>query len=1471
MDKLKRSLKHLFAPAIVLLLVAIMGVFSPVVSVVAALRVNPMADGLDGAAKEYTIENLPSRTVEVGTKIAVPTISTGSNGKVVLCHAGQKVQISGDEYTYQEIGQYEWRFYTNDILFDTHTVIVTDTTYSMTMPDNVATVAPKDLKTLTLPLPSTYSVGGKTVKIAEIKSVDHYATLKVEDSENEFDYVLKATVSLENNTFDAAKINISQNGLTIDLSEKAANTGNLNVTYYLYDQTGNKILAALPLSKIEFKNVTKDEVTFANIPTAPSVKNLAYYLNTNLTAPSADSAKAGSTSFSVEAQTVIAKVQCYLYSTEPSNWSNNSNVHNLIVEKDTTTGKWIIKENNQDTGNKYLEIDGLKVKIKKLGWYRFQFETSTLFGYQLDDDFNNDNVNVEIGKNHEYVRYWSDSVRIYRDSVEPNFAWVDPYSVYNEDHELTEAGEAIVADMNNNFDELLDKYTAYLPMTEKPESTDTKRITVNTNDGLVLPAIFPHDNATSFANMKVTAFAVDQIQDENGKTISGENYVWSDKTTSKNAFIYDQTKCVQIQFVESDAERLNTNNTIQLLARKGLYRVRVVVEEEQPKFEDEDKYYTNGYANTKTKYLYFYVDDRFESNDANHAPVIDENQVFQVSDVYLWEGSTFDFVKPTYSDNYTPTDDIETDYYLVGKTSTAVKVLSKLEVNPNATRVTVDLKNLYMYENGAVTTNKLDFDSIKSNYDSYYIYAVARNFNAMQANLKVLMGIKEADEPGVIDDETYFHADLFTKLNSTNSVKQYGYAWKRAEFVIHDTATSTKPTFSVQFDDTNNSYTAGKTVHIDQITATWSNKVDGQLSAAVYLVKSNNVLVPVDLKNGDAAGADIISSVSFNRNKFEVKDWYFTPGVGGNYILVLTAKDHADSKVYSYIQSINISSSGDWEWGDLNTTADTNYTIDSTMSLGESLTLPSRNLSRDNKPVYFAKNRNLYKYNENGEVTEELAGDYTITVLNKNDTNCITGNKFVPNQSGLYILQFSFKLDGSDEPLLVKNYNVQVNNDATGVSSIRMNEAYDDEPVLWNVEHEAAGETVPEDKYQVNGQVYQLSSEFNINKPAYAIVLNQFTMANYGAQTDFVVDSKFLYQYLEPVYENGKITAYMYPAIAIPMPNVVADTVSSDEVEITVQKSGSSNYLVSNKKLNAGGSSNKESEIEKIAGYYVFRPDGKFKPECKTEGNEKTYLQDAYSLSAAAGVYTVSYKTSTTSINFNITLGNLENGTLAWKQGFLTYDNDDGKGTQEITKSDSTDKVVIEEINGHRYVTIDMSKIYFEGNDDMEDLIAEGPNQGDSTGYNPSKLAEEYYWQNVSVWVTFDDASFISYNDWSDSEDETEAIKIYSNGEKYLYKFDLNRGSGTYKVHISMPNKYTSSTVSETIEFTIDVDVTNKNHNLNNVWGIILIVLSLGLLAGVVYYFIRTARVTRFVDVPRAAKGKTKTQKAVEAPKEDAK
>ncbi len=1486
MDKLKKVLKKLCAPAIVLLLVAAMGVFSPLVQVATALpRLSVAAAGV-GTALDRTIQNLPARVVELGsTSATVNPLPSVTDGSVELWHAGRKVTVAGS-YTYPEVGQYEWRFYTTNttdkVLFDTYTVTVKDTTYTMTVSDKVVTVAPKDLNELKLPLPSNYTVGGDTMEVVKDNIVGthddvHYAVIPLKDKKgNTKNYHLSVQVSLENDTFAENLISIDDKNVTINLTDKG--TGNLKVTYLLKNES-DKLLVAVPLKTVVIKNVRKGDVTFSNVPTAPSVSNLSYYSSVNLSAPSADNAKVDEkTSFAVEAQTSIVKVQAYLYSTEPNSWKNNSNVHTLTVDENG-----VVKENGSVSD--ILEIDGLNVKIKKLGYYRFQFQTSTLFGYKLEKDPDSDAIEQDANKT--YVRYWSDSVRIYNDTEQPNFAWVKDYTI-NKDGENKVIGYtgANGRDYDEDFADLLKDYDKSLPSTEKMDASTAKKITVNYTQGLTLPAIFPHDNATSFANMKVTTFSIEQIQDAAGKPVS-DNYVSKSSTTEdEHHFIYDMSKHVRIKFAPNGD--VSNGNEVTLKESAGLYRVRVVVEDEQPKFEGDGKTGSGNWAQQRTKDYYFYVDSdaAFDCGVAGHdhnSPVIDENNAFQISDVYLWEGRTFSFEAPTFSDAHTPTNSIKFEYYLVRKLSTATELIGTLDYVAGADRVNVDFDKI-KYE------STLNFETAIGNHLSdgskFYVYAVARNFNGMQANLK-----EEYAQTGSNDDGSYFETGLFGQISDA-AIAQYGYAWKSAEFAIHNvaadkTASIATPSINVDGQTAADKFIANKTVTIENPSMTWDNNavVDGQTSVAVYQVKDGK-LTAVNVYNGNTASKEIISSIAFKGKTKAFGDLYFTPKESGNYILVLTAKDNASNKTFTKIVPIEIGESEELTPRVRTSTASQNsLTIDSEINLGESFTIPEPYLERKNsgKKAYVGMNRDLYECDANGVVTSTKIGYYTITLLGVNDSNCITGNKCVPNNSGCkYTFRYDYYRDNGSRLIPEEEFNTYVVrvNEASNSASIRMGEDYDTagaNHILWaNDNHNTDNGKTQMTIGSGNTNTYYLGYD-NTNtkdKPAYAITLEQFTMTNYGAENSFVLDSADLFQYLEPEFKDNEIKGYMYPAIAIPMPNVVADTMSSDEVEITVQKSGKTEYLVSTKSENAGNSINKKSIIEKIGGYYVFRPEGTFSKTCKTNYNENNYLQSADSKSGASGVYVVTYKTNTTSVSFNITIGNTKSGEIDWENNFLTYNN--GDSDKAIT--DATDDLVIEKDNdGHRYVTIDMSKVFFTGNEDMLDLIAQGPNGNQSTdGYaSTNDHAREYYWKNVNVTVNYESGSYIDNGDWSDAATETKAIK---NHGEFKYKFDLT-GSGTYEVTIKMYNSYTASYVSKSIKFTIDTQSTNKNVNLNTVWGVILIILSLGLAGGVVFYFVRTARATRFVDAPRALKNKDKKETAkpvaapkdVEAPKDDAK
>lgn len=1448
------------------MLVAVMGIFSPVISVAAALNLRSAAAGVTNKySNDITITDLPTKTVKVGDTIQVPTVT---GGRAELMHANKTLYDSANPslYTplgeYTEVGQYVWRFYVTDasdeVLFDSYTVNATKVDYAMTMPSGVVTVAPKNMASLVLPLPETYTVDGESRKIDSVVGNDgHYAvvTLKHKDAnKNEVTetYRLYATVSLENNYLANTNFTFDSQNLTINLSAYQNLTGNLKVTYTLKeDANDGKILVVLPLDTITIKNVTKDKVTFANIPTAPSVSGLSYYSKVALTAPSAGSATVGKDSFAVEAQTSIVKVQAHLFADEPSSWSVNNNTSDV-----TKTLTFTVE--NGKLSNDYIEIDGLNVKVKALGWYRFQFQTSTLFGYKMNDSFSNDTVT----QNGDNVQYWSDSVKIYRDEISPDITWVDEYD------------DAKVASMNAAYENSeLENYNSYLPMTTQPDSTATKKVTVK--DCLVLPAVFPHDNSTSYTNLKdVYKLTIEQIKDVNGKDVVTSNTASKGATVGVTTFKYNPQKALRIDFTGSTIDKQPSDeNKVLLKNTAGLYKVTIAVRDVEPVFLGNNKTYsTYNNAHTTYKYLYFYVDSAFNCGAATDAsadvnsPKIDESKKFQVSDVYQWEGNTLEFPVPSFSDEHTATSDLKIDYYLV-KDSDRTQY-KKLDYVSGGSRVTVELTDAEM------TLFKGDC----------YIYAVARNFNGMQADLKHQLGTDFT-----LDTHGYFDVALFdnsrdiyrngTKYKDSAEVAQYGYAWKRAAFTIHDVGAAHSATIAIDVKDTTdagwtNSFKAGDKVKISSITANWGENIDGQMSVAVYSEKTNKMY---NVYNGNSVNSEIVSSIlTQNNDKYKLTNLYFTPDVSGKYLVVVTAKEFASKQVSVKVAEIEIGNSGEYHGGfNINGKGVNDDSVNDTALLGESKTLPDVEVYNDsNELVYVSRNRKLYDVSN----MSTPVGDCVITAMGVSDPNCISGNKFTPNKEGKHKFKYECYLGGN--VIYTDSYVINVTV-PTVTANILMDEAYNGKKVLSSAPEKTENDA---NVYKVgtegNYKYYEYDSAYTETKPAYAITLEQFQKANYGDANNFVVDSAELYNYLEPKYVGGAVAGYMYPAIAIPMPNITGDTrYTSEDVEITVQKSGSSAYLVSNKKANIDGS--KESKIEKIGGYYVFRPEGSFRADTKdtTKYNDKNYLAlAAENPSMVSGVYTVTYKVGETSLSYNMTIGNREDGQATLQDGFLTYYN--GKTTANIT--DSSDTVVIDkDDNGHRYVTIDLSKFEFSGNETMLDLI------------NKDGDAVKYYFDKVTVTVTCEDGTIIDNVGgsttlaWSTANNETNAIK---DENKRIYKFDLEHwGSGTYKVTAELYNTYTGTTVSDSIEFTLDTESTNKNINLNNVWGVILIVLSVGLLAGVIFYFVKTARATRFVDAPRALKAKgpkaEKTEekenketkatakpaaKAEEAPKKDA-
>ena len=243
----------------------------------------------------------------------------------------------------------------------------------------------------------------------------------------------------------------------------------------------------------------------------------------------------------------------------------------------------------------------------------------------------------------------------------------------------------------------------------------------------------------------------------------------------------------------------------------------------------------------------------------------------------------------------------------------------------------------------------------------------------------------------------------------------------------------------------------------------------------------------------------------------------------------------------------------------------------------------------------------------------------------------------------------------------------------------------------------------------------------------------------------------------------------------------------------------------------------------------------------------------------SSAVYVVTYKTKSTSLTFNITIGDPVKGELTLADGFLTYDN----GKKTIDRG--TTPVIDKNSDGKRLVTINLKKVSYVGNSAFMAQIARGT-YGDNVEVEGDH-SNEFLWEKANVRVDFEGASYIATSGWSEENGNKD-------NDAMTYQFNVVE-SGTYTVTVSLYNPYVNQTVTETFEFTIDVTATNKNVNLSTVWGIILVILSVGLLAGVIFYFVKTARETRFLDNPKAPKApkakKEKPSKTVKDQKEDVK
>jgi hypothetical protein len=346
--------------------------------------------------------------------------------------------------------------------------------------------------------------------------------------------------------------------------------------------------------------------------------------------------------------------------------------------------------------------------------------------------------------------------------------------------------------------------------------------------------------------------------------------------------------------------------------------------------------------------------------------------------------------------------------------------------------------------------------------------------------------------------------------------------------------------------------------------------------------------------------------------------------------------------------------------------------------------------------------------------------------------------------------------------------------------------------------------------------------------------------------------------------ETGSGTGlYKYPYIAIPTVNVTGTSYSAEDVIITVKKEGSTDYLVDTSKLNvrnnaAGAPTDekdpnyyKESAEGTIGGFFVFRPTGTF------TSNDDKFMENADSKDEASGEYVVTYDLNGAQLTFVVTVGDVSVGKLNMPNA-VSYKSE---GTEyKINKDNLTPA-----IPAGNYVTIRMDDVTYDGeNEGFENSMngfAQSSKEGSVAG------AKGYMWENATVTLYRDGSVWLYSGNTSVNTFDLDGVS--GQGER-TYSFKLTE-SGTYKIEIMLKNPYTNKGyATATIEFTYDVEAANGVIDLSTVWGVILIILSVGLLGGVVFYFIKTGRETKFGGATKKLVASAKPESPVkeEKPKE---
>jgi hypothetical protein len=1550
------------------------------------------AASISGFTYDYKIiESTP------GNEVSYTNVT--ATGDVRIFYGLPATLYEKDTYLYD--GNYEYRFYlgehfADDQYFDSITVNVTKSKYSFSSPitgnneNFVPTSLPSGTEQISFPFPEQINIvkDGISVNLLDKKNINdlndfldmatgadtftRYGKEQFDTAVKEMLKYVRVTVHPNGgNTIPAAFAIPAEKTKLADAVAKfefgsaegkiPTTATKLNVSYQLY--VGTSVLLSAALTDITIKDFGKNDIEFTGTITPNTPTTMAWGDKVALPQPTigtstpTDTAKSLSVS-STEAYTYVKSVK-YMTNQEYADSKDWASVTPTAVSNET------------------IELlGGLNVRALQVGYYRFEYRTTTKWGYRHKDT--DGNWVAETG----FIDYETANVQVTYSSTVTNFIWTNNYELT-----LTAEGKELLKqkDKDGILQEVemgdLENFSKYLPTTT---STADNPNTVESVKGIIIPALYAENSVLKQDELDYR-IEISGI-DSNYSTTYSNNY---NIRSSKG---YDPTKKLYITFEDepniregiqqynvrtggaggstewNDVEGFMYGAPSAASALLGKYKIAMSVYSRSKLNPDATTDSGVSLISTNSARTYYFTVD----NTVTTKPTIGE---INIDTYYMADGDILDVAVPNslFADDYTLPASIGREYILNPGDAKEIKID---ETASSSGTLSIDLEKY---------TANIKFGELNT------LRVIAHGFNQLQ---KELYGYPtEQDKINTIDDT--FYKDISFKIfgmdntaagvnytfngldaghagyaNTAYSYYDYGADGIKGDYGTDGVPDGSQVNGDGEYDDqqqhfTNNTanfgdalwvkavemafadggdktrlnstkketYAQNEAIYLPEIIAEITpNTVKTQLSVAVFQIDTNgkrnftNIYADFDDKPAMVGAPE-----EFNTDPYaptgktelgQFANYYFQPGTAGDYFIFITAKAKASGTYFSFLAKISVKAAG-------HATVTPNGGSTSLL-VGEKGYIPNVTLNViDDKII--GSDGELNRVETDG--TKTPVGYYTTSIRGMGANDIKRGdNSITAKRDGLISVVYSFHLTDTKysecagykgEDPLTYTHNIVVTAIGTADLEVSVNEEYNtafpdrpDDTVTTPNDNDAAIEI---DGLKVMG-------------------LNGFGFSNNNGPNSFSVDRSKT----NPTWEENQP---VYPMIAIPNLNVkgrdgieLYEKVEDPYIKVTyIDNSNITQTLIDTAN---------EDETKRLLkgsvllsnGYYAFQPQGVF---VKLNGQAAATHDDRFIFNNENYTYTITYTTQYGSgepitTTFTVSTGSRE-------ETIITL-GDIGKRTNSDGTAVETDPLVYAYATDMDSIKLNITKLSVTESppfqEYMENWILDnyevdenGVSIPNNRGNNTTALWEDKYGEydrdvtdpekkftlneagkllsrqryiakNIMIYVTVNGAEWAFNENYANKYsyigttydtnkarlDNNMQLQSYITGDIYLpndnttdkgayektiYSFTPSM-AGTYEVTFSIVNEITQSTASSaklTLTLTTDSSSTTIKNRAKDVWGWILIILSSGLLIGVVFYFIKTGRDTKFAGAPtpKPEGKKVKADKNAEVKQEEPK